>query len=691
LRLNRSIILALLIGIISSFALVYFYIVQRDFTKNHKEFLISTNELEHHQSKLSYLILQNSIYAYQNQDKIDREIKLLLADYNTLKNSEILKKDTYKIIKKEILALKPKIDSNIENIEDYLMFNARIKNSLLFLTRHVENAEFSSVKDNNIFIKANYILKHFYDTKRIQDLDYLDGKKFLLTSNSKDKKVQDFIKKFNLHSTFLMKNFTNDIDSVKAVLHNNIYDTIINITTNFSKLALKDFKALDIFAFILFSIFIFSLSFIIYLLYSSIKKNHILQTTSDSLKHSLTYDQLTNLYNRKILESKLDEITNPTILIINIDGFKNINDIYGNTIGDSLLIKLARVLEIELKTDIFRLGGDEFGTIFQDLDEDEVSTIANNLEKTISSHQFIFDDLKLNISVSIVTNSIYPILENADLTLKLLKQNPSQTVMRYTDELNLKKDVRENMRIFEIIKKAIKDDRIIPYFQPIVNVQTLKIEKYEALVRLKLEDGTILSPFNFLEISKKSSQYYKITEIMINKIIENAIKYPQYRFSLNISMLDILNDKIISILFDSFDKNLSIASRIDIELLESEFLEDMDKVQKFIKKVHSYGSNILIDDFGSGYSNFSYFSDLDIDIVKIDGSIVSEIVNDKRKLHILKTIHQFTSGMGIVNVAEFVENRETALLLREIGIEYIQGYYFSQPVPQPLDDAKVTI
>jgi len=685
LRLNRSILIVLLIGIISSIAIIYFYLLQREFTKNHREFLISTNKLKHSQSRLNYLILENSVYAYLNQDEIKDKIQELLDEYKNLKKSTLLKDKTYKNIDKQVISLKEKIDSNLENIEDYLMFNAGIKNSLLFLTRHVENSEHLKVNDAKIFIHANYILKHFYDTKRIQDLIYLENDRFLLESNSKDKQVQEFIKKFNIHSTFLANHFKQYINSANYVLNNDVYDSIVSITTDFSKIALKDFKALDIFAFILFSIFILSLSFIIFLLYSYIQKNQ-------ALKHSLTYDQLTDLYNRKALEHKLAKISKPTILLINIDGFKNINDIYGNQIGDSLLIKIARLIEKDLPNiNIFRLGGDEFGTIFEDITEDEVLKIANNLEKTISKHNFIFDNLKLNISVSIVTNNIFPILENADLTLKLLKQNPNKRVMKYTDDLNLKKSVQENMKTVEIIKSAIADDRVIPYFQPIVNLQTSKIEKYEALVRIRLEDGTILSPFKFLEISKKSSYYHEITKIMINKTIQTAKEFPQYRFSLNISMLDILNEQLVTMLFDCFEKNKDTVSRVDIELLESEFLEDTKKVQEFIDKLHSYGSKILIDDFGSGYSNFSYFSNLEIDIVKIDGSIVSEIVNNKTKLHILKTIYQFTEGMNKTNIAEYVESREIALILKEVGIKYAQGYYFSQPLPKPLNDSKVII
>jgi EAL domain-containing protein (putative c-di-GMP-specific phosphodiesterase class I) len=282
-------------------------------------------------------------------------------------------------------------------------------------------------------------------------------------------------------------------------------------------------------------------------------------------------------------------------------------------------------------------------------------------------------------------------LENTDLALKLLKQDTTKRILEYRKELNLQSNVKENMKIVSQIKSAIEDDRIVPFFQPIINLKTSKIEKYEALVRLKLDEETYLSPFVFLDISKKSSYYHTITKIMIEKTIQTAKEFPQYRFSINISMSDILNTKLIETLFKIFSQNPQEASRIDIELLESENLQDIESVQKFIKRLHSFGSKILIDDFGTGYSNFSYFSDLDIDIIKIDGSIIKEIEKDKRKLHMLKSIHKFSNGMDMKNVAEFVESKEIAMTLDEIGIDYAQGYYFSEPLKRPLDDDKVVI
>jgi EAL domain-containing protein (putative c-di-GMP-specific phosphodiesterase class I) len=234
-----------------------------------------------------------------------------------------------------------------------------------------------------------------------------------------------------------------------------------------------------------------------------------------------------------------------------------------------------------------------------------------------------------------------------------------------------------------MIKEAIKNDNVITYFQPIINLQNNEIEKYETLVRI-IDNERVVSPFEFLEISKKTSLYFDITKIVIQKTISTALKYPQYRFSINLSMSDILNDSLINELFNLFEKNIRVAHRIDIELLETENLNDIHKVKLFIERVHSYGSLVLIDDFGSGYSNFAYFSELDIDIVKIDGSIINKITHDDRKYHMLESIVRFCEGMDLKMVAEFVDNEEIVKILKDLGVNYAQGFYFYKPLKEPL-------
>jgi len=457
-------------------------------------------------------------------------------------------------------------------------------------------------------------------------------------------------------------------------------------------------------------IFFFILLTLFYIAYDYLYKNLLIreasdkekkllqeiQNTNDSLKHSLSHDKLTGLYNRSSLMEILSKQHNNVIMLIDINAFKEVNDIYGNSFGNKILKQFAKFLERFFKemddVTIYRIGGDEFAILFTHKTLNEIMQIGKNLEEDIKEAHFEVDEIEINISVNISINNIPPLLENADLALKFIKKDMSKSFIEYREELSIKKEWQKNIEVINMVKSALKEGRIIPYFQGIVNLQTLKIEKYEALVRLLLPSGEVLPPYAFLDVISKTHYYYEISEVMIKKTIEVAKIYPELRFSINLSMKDITNTQIIKSLFELFDADKETAKRIDIELLETELITVNDNcINNFIKKVHSYGSKILLDDFGTGYSNFAYLSDLDVDILKIDGSIIKEINTNPRQLHILQTIRNFTSGMGMLNVAEFVETKEIALLLQETGIEYAQGYLFSKPLPKPLKNNKVTM
>ncbi|MBU1659552.1 bifunctional diguanylate cyclase/phosphodiesterase [bacterium] len=694
-KLGRLLSFVLIVGITSSVAIVYFYFIQREFSQNHREFLLSINKLENTQNRLTYLILQSSVYAYHNQDEIADTINSFTLEFNHLQNSNILKDDSYAQIKNELMQLEQMLTAYLQDIENYLMLNAEIKNSIVFLTRHVDNASFLQKEDKDIYIKANQILKQFHDAKRMQDLDYLQKSSFLLDLTSNNNETKKFIHNFNNHSDYLTQKYPLFVTITKKVLNNDIRMTIHHTRKTFSYISINDFKALDIFASILFSVFIFALLIIVTLFLKYIKENKNLLKTKESLEYSLKYDILTNLGNRNALETELKSLGDPYILVINIDGFKHINDIYGNGIGNRLLQELANLISAKVMhvrhAKAYRLGGDEFGILFHDTPRQKVLSFAHSLIEEISQKDFMIQTLELHLLVSVVSNNTFPILENADLALKLLKKDHAKRFLEYKESLNLKKSVQENLDTVEKIKNAIANDRIVPFYQPIINLQTLKIEKYEALVRLKLQDGTFLAPYKFLETSKKTPYYREITTIMVEKVLKELKEHPSLRFSINMSMIDILDEEIVNMLLKKLKDNAPTSSRLDIELLESENLQNISKVQNFIEEVKKFGCKILIDDFGSGYSNFSYFSDLNVDMVKIDGSIVNEITTNERKLHMLTSMYQFSQGMGMQSIAEFVETKETALLLRELGVEYGQGYYCGKPLEKPLESDEIII
>ncbi|MCD6259895.1 MAG: bifunctional diguanylate cyclase/phosphodiesterase [Helicobacteraceae bacterium] len=689
----RLIFIIVLIALISAFLLVKFYITQRNFTAHHKEFTLALNTFESQELQLKHALLENALSAYQNMDPIAQHVNALLETHHQLLASKILEDENYKELKNKLKELKKTLDIRLAGVEDQLMLNAGIRNSLIFLSTQVYNLNLHSEENIQLYAQAHKILKRFNDTALTQDLDYLTKEDHTLHTTSKQKNIQDFVDHFNLHAKYLIKNFPQFIITTKYVLNNNLSDSISTIKELFRTKALSDFRALDLFALLIFTIFTSSVIVIIFLTTKYFRENKKLRETTHSLEYSLSHDQLTGFLNRNSFSKELTRLARPHLLLLNIDEFKNVNDIYGNNVGNRLIKSLTKFIEHSLKEieyiNIYRTGGDEFGILFENIEPQKALDVAHKLQKQISEHTFVFNHLDIEISVSIASNNIRPIIENADLALKLVKKDLTRRVIAFNEDLNLKKSVKENLKTIDMIKHAIQEDRVIPYFQPIINLAESKIEKYEALVRVQLKNGTIISPFVFLDIIKKTSYYQDITAIMLEKTVDMAKQYPQYRFSVNISMIDILNEEIRNMLLEKLTQNFATASRIDIEILESEHVHDIAKVKEFINELHKTGAHVLLDDFGTGYSNFSYFSDLDIDLVKIDGSIVKEIVQDERKSHMLQSIFDFSQGLKLDNVAEFVETQEIAQMLQKMGVKYAQGYYFGKPAAKPLDNENV--
>jgi EAL domain-containing protein (putative c-di-GMP-specific phosphodiesterase class I) len=211
-----------------------------------------------------------------------------------------------------------------------------------------------------------------------------------------------------------------------------------------------------------------------------------------------------------------------------------------------------------------------------------------------------------------------------------------------------------------------------------LNNKTKVIEKYESLVRLVDESGTVLTPHSFLDISKKGSYYNKIT----HRVLENSFRILDHistEISINLSSLDIEKEETRRILYELLEKYEKDNSRVVFELLEDENVKDFAVIKRFIKKVKNLGVMIAIDDFGAGYSNFERLLEFEPDILKIDGSLIKNIASDPYSRNIVETIVSFAKKQKIITIAEFVENEEIFKILYDLGVDYSQGYYFGEP------------
>ena len=260
-----------------------------------------------------------------------------------------------------------------------------------------------------------------------------------------------------------------------------------------------------------------------------------------------------------------------------------------------------------------------------------------------------------------------------------MAKQSKKNYVTYSKSFNVEKEYENNLEWTKKIKKALEEDRIVAFFQPIYNQHTKKIEKFEALVRMIEIDGEIISPFFFLEISKKAKLYSKITMLMIDKTIE-AAKTHDYEFSVNLTLDDILNKEIANYFMQSIITS-NIGHKIVIEIVETQGIENFNEFYAFIEKVKRFGCKLAIDDFGTGYSNFEYLLRLDIDYIKIDGSLVKDIDKNEHMRLVAETIVSFAKTAKMQTIAEFVSHKEIVQIVEEIGVDFFQGYYIGKPVP----------
>jgi len=404
------------------------------------------------------------------------------------------------------------------------------------------------------------------------------------------------------------------------------------------------------------------------------------------------YDTLTNLPNRTKLLSDLNEIsTSVTIILLNIDSFKEINTFYGHEIADQLLISLSTELATYANgsmhdSTVYKLPVDEYAILIKNAcSQEEVDSCIAKLSQTLYNKKFIVSDQEINLNITMGIAVSTPqmqyqkeVIHQADMALKLAKKTRKNYIF-FDESLHIKEDYENNLQWIKRLRNAINEDRIVPFYQPIVNAQTLQIEKYEALVRIIENDGKIISPFEFLEISKKVKLYHQITTIMIDKVINELKHHPLIQCSINLSIEDIDNDVMNSYIVDKV-KECPYSDRIIFEILESEGIGNYDTVRQFITEVKKYGVKIAIDDFGAGYSNFVYITKLNIDYIKIDGSIIRNIHTNTASQVIAKTIIDFASQLNIQTIAEFVCSEDVYNYVKYLPLTHLQGYYFGEPV-----------
>ncbi len=404
------------------------------------------------------------------------------------------------------------------------------------------------------------------------------------------------------------------------------------------------------------------------------------------LERRLYVDSLTGLPNRTALHREIELYGWQKVMLINIDDFNTVNTIYGERIGDALIIELAKKLQLFIANKnltLFRHSGDEFAILANekvpaDFFREDVILMAhqlNPIDLQCLAHA-VTVRARIGAAIGSKSGNLRSLISMASLALRNAKTS-KQAYAFYSENADNILHLEDNLLMLEMLDHALNNQNVDIHFQAIVNTQTHEIEKFEALVRVIDQNSKVHYPQEFIGIAKGARLYSRLSKEVFRQTLAVAQKNPDYEFSYNIEMADILDPRTRRFILHNL-RDSNCAERIAFELVESEELEGSEEVEHFFKLIKEEGSKIVIDDFGSGYSNYAYLMKLGVDIVKIDGSLVADITTNLNNKRIVKSIINIIHELGIKVVTEFVEDKETYQMVVLMGADYAQGHFIEK-------------
>ncbi len=403
-------------------------------------------------------------------------------------------------------------------------------------------------------------------------------------------------------------------------------------------------------------------------------------------KEESVTDKLTKLKNRHALDDKLFEDKKYVLILSNIKEFSILNELYGVNIGNQVLQEVANAFDkFATKYDLltYRVSSDEYVLLKQEksFEADEYDDILQELHENINSLSIFIKSIDETIGVEIYSGIAFGrahSLQDAQMALKKSKQK-SLPYLAYSQNVDTKEHNKNVISMKRLIRDALSLKEVIPFFQPITNKDG-KIIKYEALVRIvNLVNGekNIIYPDDFLPIAMKSGLYMSVAKEMLHRALTFFASRDE-KISVNFLPNDFFNASIMDTFLELLE-NFDSPQQVIVEITEQEGVEDFDRLLRVVKKLRKVGVLIAIDDFGSGYANYAHILKIKPDYLKIDGSLVKNIIEDEESKILVKSIIHFTHDLGIKTIAEYVENEEIFELLKEYGVDEFQGYYFGRP------------
>lgn len=427
---------------------------------------------------------------------------------------------------------------------------------------------------------------------------------------------------------------------------------------------------------------------------------------SEQLNYQATHDSLTGLINRPEFERRAEHLflsikkkkDEHALCFMDLDQFKVVNDTCGHQAGDELLRQVSKVLQkkVRRRDTLARVGGDEFAVLMEHCSLEDAYRVATTLLTSIQDYQFYWKGQSFRIGMSIglaaiteATPNLTELLKRTDVACYAAKDLGRNRIHVYhTSDAEMTQRHGE-MQWVSQLNKAIEEDRFCFYAQPIISLENRTDKHYELLIRMIGEEGDIIPPGSFLPAAERYNLIVSLDKWVIDKTLglftNKAYFFEQAQsISINLSGMSLTEPGFLGFIIDKLNEPGIDANKICFEITETAAISNLSAAIKFMSKLKNLGCKFALDDFGSGLSSFAYLKNLPVDYLKIDGMFVKDMVDDPIDHAMVKSINEIGHVMGMQTIAEFVENDEIKGMLREIGVNYAQGYGIGKPVP--LDD-----
>jgi len=418
------------------------------------------------------------------------------------------------------------------------------------------------------------------------------------------------------------------------------------------------------------------------------------------LERLANHDELTGHFNRSRLREALAQVVAASLrsglpgayLAIGIDKLAVINDAFGYETADQVIIEIGQRLDRQFRDSdvIGRVGGDRFGVVLTNCPESHVSTVAEKILALISQTQIATRAGPIYATVSIggacfpdQTKTAHDVMTRAETALSEAKRAGRDCFVPYRFAEAQRRQQRIDMALGERVQRALKDDRLVFAYQPVVDSETSAVDYYECLIRMIAEDGSIVAAGEFVPVIEQLGFIRLLDRHVLDRAVIEATQHPEIALGFNISGLTAADHAWLRLVVSLLRDKPQVARRLTVEITETAALYDIQESARFVGTLRELGCRVALDDFGAGFTSLRHLQALDVDIVKIDGSFVRHLADSYDNQIFLRHLVGLADGFGLITVAESVESAKDAAILRKEGVRFLQGYYFGRPIVQP--------